>query len=215
MHQRHAGVRKRQAGQRRGQRHALAGFQVVAVLDGPREVAADQRDRLFGQASRQRMPALVDVRSPGAAAGTLRCRRRCRPRWRASGRRCRCRPSPSRGNSVSSGSTTANAGPQMVAEHADLDLVLGVGQHGRGRDFAAGAGGRRHADQRHDRAGHLVVAEVVARRAAMRVSTAAVILARSMLLPPPRPTVASGWNVARACATRRRPPRARARARRR
>ena len=38
---------------------------------------------------------------------------------------------------------------------------------GGGGDFRAGAGGGRHADQRQDRAGDLVVADVVARRAAV------------------------------------------------
>ena len=78
---------------------------------GPAQVLADQRDRLLRQHVAQRVLALVDACARPAAAGSRRCPRRCTPRWRASGRRCRCRPSPSAGRTrVSSGSTTATRG---------------------------------------------------------------------------------------------------------
>ena len=58
-----------------------------------------------------RMPALVDAALARRQRESLRCRRRCRLRWRASGRRCRCRRSPWAGSdTVSSGSTTATRG---------------------------------------------------------------------------------------------------------
>ena len=71
-------------------------------------------------------------------------------------------------DTVSSGSTTATRGPQVIAEDADLDLVVGVGEHRGGGHFGAGAGRGRHAEQRQDRAGNLVVADVIARLAAVR-----------------------------------------------
>ncbi len=58
-------------------------------------------------------------------------------------------------------------GPEIIAENADLHLVVGVGQHGRRRDFRAGAGRGRHADQRPDRSGDIVVADVIADGAAV------------------------------------------------
>ena len=70
-------------------------------------------------------------------------------------------------DTVSSGSTSGDARPQVVAQDADLDLVVGVGQHGGGGHLRAGAGRGRHADQRQDRAGDLVVADVIARLAAV------------------------------------------------
>ena len=61
-----------------------------------------------------------------------------------------------------------HARAEVVAQHAHLHLVLGVGQHGGGRHLRAGPGRGRQADQRHDRAGNLAVADVHAGGAAVR-----------------------------------------------
>ena len=156
-------------GQRRGQGHALARLQVAgrsappAADDCPTSAMAFSASHVA-----QRVPALVDGVLAGrqresalstAVYASMACVRASMPLSAVTfgGH-----------DTVSSGSTSATARPQVVAQHADLDVVVGVGEHRRGRHLGAGAGRRRHADQRQDRAGHPVVADVVARRAAVR-----------------------------------------------
>jgi hypothetical protein len=59
VHQGDADVGERQAGDRRPECHALARLQVVAVLDGPPQVPADQPDRRLRAGVADRVPALV------------------------------------------------------------------------------------------------------------------------------------------------------------
>ena len=59
------------------------------------------------------------------------------------------------------------SGQDLVAEHRELVVALGVRDHSRGRHLAAGACRSGDGDHRHDGAGHLVVALVVGNPAAI------------------------------------------------
>src|SRR5262245_61187054 len=50
--------------------------------------------------------------------------------------------------------------PQILAEGADLDVVSRVGQHSGVRNLAPGASGCWTANQRQNRSGHVVEAEI-------------------------------------------------------
>ena len=57
--------------------------------------------------------------------------------------------------------------PQIIAESADLECIVCIGERGGPRHLRAGAGSGRHANDRRDRARYEVVAEVVVRPAAV------------------------------------------------
>ena len=59
------------------------------------------------------------------------------------------------------------SGQDLVAEHRELIVALGIRDHGRGCHLAAGACRGGDSDHRHDRAGHLMVALVVGDPAAI------------------------------------------------
>jgi hypothetical protein len=143
--------------------HALAGVEIRPVSDSAAQIFADQRNRFFGEHIAERMAALVDgtlaegQREVGVVHGGVRLDGVRQGVDAAVGRHLRWT------RHAQQWIDQRDPRPQVIAQDADLDFLLGVGEHGCRGHFGAGARRGRQTKQRHDRAGNLVVAGVIER----------------------------------------------------
>lgn len=163
----HADIRERHPGQHRPEGHSFARLQVGAVLHRPPQVLTDQSDRLFRKQVAHRMTALIDralagrQREVGVIHGCVRLDGVGQSVDAAV--RGHLRRTGDGQQRIDDG----DMGPQVIAQHADLQVVLAVGEDRGSRYLRARARSCRDADQGKDRAGDAVIADVVARRAAV------------------------------------------------
>ena len=152
VHRSQPGVRERTAGDQAGQGHVATRRQVFAVGAGQTQIFTDHPDRCQSQAVRHRVRLHRDIGLDRMGQGVQSGRGG--HRWRHADMQHRVDDREGR--------------HLQIMRHADFLLGFPIRRHRRRRDFTAGAGRRRNADQRRSPLGiHLAAAHIIQNRTAV------------------------------------------------